>query len=421
MLRPEGSRLRLLLAALSFALAGLVTIKSIFYAPVVGVLLLERWLGAGDKKAEAKAALGTIALTLLIFGGLLALHQMSLSAAGPDDPVAYSRKAADKVFVLGELPPGLRWILISTPRNFLTWLFLLFGIYALVRLLAARRDWSRGLRLAAFLFPAATLLFYRNAYPYYYVFILPLPLVVAGLAFQQLTDYLARERPQSARAIQGAVLAVLAFNASVAFLERAGDSVFVQRQLLAAVHRIFPEPQPYIDRNSMVASFPKAGFFMSSWGLENYRAAGLPVFPEVLEAQEPVFLIANTPVLDLTAPSAEAASYLSLSLLQEDFGLLRENYVPHWGPIFVAGKSFPGLAAEPQRFEIRIQGSYTVEAGVTVLVNGAALAPGTALRLERGVHTIAAPDGPADVTLRWGDHLYRPDEPPPNGLLYGRL
>ena len=47
------------------------------------------------------------------------------------------------------------------------------------------------------------------------------------------------------------------------------DGQFDQRAVVAAVHRIFPEPVPYLDHGGVMASFPKVNFFMSSWGVDD--------------------------------------------------------------------------------------------------------------------------------------------------------
>ena len=53
-----------------------------------------------------------------------------------------------------------------------------------------------------------------------------------------------------------------------------------QKETLDLVHRLFPEAVPYIDRCSMVSTFPKVGFFMSSLGMRFYHERGEPIMEE---------------------------------------------------------------------------------------------------------------------------------------------
>ena len=88
------------------------------------------------------------------------------------------------------------------------------------------------------------LLFYRNAFPYYY------PIVMAPVAtlFAVASDWLLHCRPDRARRTAIAALAI----AIVALMSGAYDSIMRlrfdgqsdQRAIVAAVHRIFPEPVP---------------------------------------------------------------------------------------------------------------------------------------------------------------------------------
>ena len=201
--------------------------------------------------------------------------------------------------------------------------------------------------------------------------------------------------------------------------EKGTDGMQTQRRVIEAVHQMFPEPVPYIDRNSMIASFPKVGFFMSSWGLEKYRDRGQPIFRDRLLREAPVFLIANTPVLEIGAPDEQRRSYGRMALFEEDWQVLRENYIPHWGPIFVAGKAFAQLSADPRRFEVLIPGTYTLEADGPVAVDGRTLQPGAVLTLDRGSYEIANRTAARfDVRLRWGENLTRPAAAPPAGEIY---
>jgi len=108
------------------------------------------------------------------------------------------------------------------------------------------------------------------------------------------------------------------------------------------------------------------------------------------------------------------------NLFRPDFELLRENYVPHWGAVYVAGKRLELAAgAGPQTFEILIAGTYTLETERQVAIDGEPMEPGAYVTLTRGPHTITPTDGTARrVTLRWGRDLFVPAQPPSPQPIY---
>jgi len=190
--------------------------------------------------------------------------------------------------------------------------------------------------------------------------------------------------------------------------------------VLEVVHRLFPEPVGYVDRCAMVSTFPHAGFFMSTWGMEGYHARGRPVFAEILRRDQPVFIVANNTQLNIALPDDLRRRYIppAYDLLAEDLALLRDNYVHHWGPLYVAGKRVEiESAAEPAGFEVSIAGIYTLEAAEAVRIDGEPVAPGEAVMLTQGMHQLAA-DAPGGYVLRWGDNLPLPDQLPPRKALF---
>ena len=111
-----------------------------------------------------------------------------------------------------------------------------------------------------------------------------------------------------------------------------------QRIVIDAIHRAFPEPVAVIDNSHMVASFPKRGPFMSTWGLANYFG-GKPIFAEILRRDTvPLLMLDNEELAD--AVEAQGLKYPRplQRLFDEDRAILSQNYIQHWGPIWVAGK-----------------------------------------------------------------------------------
>ena len=158
----------------------------------------------------------------------------------------------------------------------------------------------------------------------------------------------------------------------------------------------------------MIGAFPKAGFFMSTLGIEDYRAAGNQSSAVSLLDRAPAFVLANSPALEYALtqhPTEVPESYL---LFAEDAEVLRANFVHHWGPIWVAGKAFNlAQGSEPHPFEVLIDGRYTVEADTGVLIDDAAYRPGDPVMLSEGWQH---PDRGADA----GGNPALGSKPPPS-------
>ena len=191
-----------------------------------------------------------------------------------------------------------------------------------------------------------------------------------------------------------------------------------KRQLIATVHRMFPEPVPYIDRCSMISSFPKVGFFMSTWGMDVYRHDQRPVLAEAVREHQPPLLIANTPSLNLFLPERQAERF-RYGLLAEDRRVLQESYIHHWGEIFVAGRHLEVAGGETE-LTITIPGTYTLESAMGARIGGRALRPGESIELAAGSHVVET-EAAGILTLRWGEDLYRPEAPPANEPIFADL
>ena len=189
---------------------------------------------------------------------------------------------------------------------------------------------------------------------------------------------------------------------------------------MTVIHQLFPEPVHYIDRCSMVSSFKKEGFFMSTWGTENYREAGEPIFSDIIEEQQPKFLLANKLQLDLGLPDEVRNKVIhpNYDFFEEDLNALRENYIPHWGKLYVAGKYV--VVDEPVKdydVNIKIEGKYTYEGRHSLELNGQQLMPGQVVLLKKGLYVLKAKEAGSYV-FRWGDHLGVPTKNPVDGTLF---
>ena len=202
--------------------------------------------------------------------------------------------------------------------------------------------------MAALSLPVATLAVYRNSFPYFYPFILASASVLTALTWQSLPP--GRALPMALKMFALTwLVASLILHGVYAPRQMPLDD---QRMVLAAVHRMFPEPTNYLDRCSMVSSFPQVGFFMSTLGMQAYTQRGVPVLRQAIEKHQPPFLVANHPLLDLEKSVYPAAWQYRPELLEPDREALRGAYIHHWGPIYVAGNASRRLRARRPRRSI---------------------------------------------------------------------
>lgn len=391
-------RMQAVAVGLLLAVAALVTIKSVFYLPTIAIAALWRLRTApAPRQMFGNLALGAV-VGAVVLGALFLWHSAGLApqqASSADMATAAYRKTVGG----GGFFP--RWPVLqrSLQADLLAWLLLITG--AITAVWATREDRWRSVVLLSFALPLLTFAFYRNAFPYFFAFVLALACVLAGVTFQ---------RWLSSRLAAGLVILALLVGALLQYGVYVRRDQQPQRAVVAAVHRMFPEPVPYIERAFMIGSFPHAGFFMTTWGMESYRATGRPLLRERAATTPPAFVIVGHPALDAALRGAEKTG--PGALLPEDAAFLRKNFIPHWGAIWVAGKR---LGSADREFEIAIPGPYTVEANGPVRIDGRLQAPGDVVILINGRHSAQVGEG---VVLRYGDHLYRPSESPPPGELY---
>ncbi len=383
------------------AVAALITVKIIFYAPaLIGAALWRITSGPAPYKTLTRLALTTVA-TVIWFGLFYWAHLSTLPLA--DTAVAPAKMSS--AFTTTLLSEGLfpradamrQGLDLARIQGLL--LFLGAGV-SLLDFARQKVKTSTVIILFVLASPLLSLIFYRNAFPYFMAFIFPSSMVLAGYFVDRIKDM----RLASATLC----LLMLAGAFSVTQL-RSSENMAVQRTTIEMVHRIFKQPVNYIDRNSMIASFPKQGFFMSSWGYENYLKNGEAIYAQALKDKVTPLLIINSPLLENAV--GQNSFQPRATLLQDDIKVLGENFIPHWGAIWVAGKKFTADIT-PQSFGILTPGTYRVEADNPVVIDNKTYVPGSTLNLDRGDHSVSAPVA-TTLTLRWGSNLYRPDTPAP--------
>lgn len=400
-----------LLAGAVFGLAVFVTVKSVLLGlSLLPVLLLTADTTGRDLVGRIRDPV-TFCITASATGGLLYLLHIG-ALAGVADPTVGVLAAGEKtIFSAGFLPRPVS-LVVTLWLNPTTWMLLVGGLGILLLRISRGYDRRRSLQILSLLLPLLSIFFYRNAFSYFYVLILPPALVLVGVAFDALAQATRRWRPIVL------VIPLLIVVDAIPVLEfRTRDTLTRQREIIEAVHRMFPQPVPYIDGASMIASFPKVGFFMSGWGMENYLARGTPVFRDLIRTERPHFLVANASELEIFDHIYESEGASGLELLPADRHVLRSQFVHHWGPVYVPGTEVRLSGDSLVSWEALIPGTYTVESD-SVIINGTLQGPGSLVRLESGAHEILGIGDDTHAVIRWGDHLYRPDYPPPETPIF---
>jgi hypothetical protein len=395
----------LLAAAALAAVGAMVTVKVVLYAPAFAGVAAWRIASASDRKRLVLWLAGTGAAAAIACAALYLL-QLSLmpdaTSAGARAGLGNAAETQTGAGLLPRLGEMERFFFLSP----LQVLLLVAGVVAALSMPRLRNE--RRAEAMALLGCGATLLcllFYRNAFPYFFPFILAPAAVLAAAAVERFW-LLSRHTLLVAFGLFAPAVAVAAAWST--------HGQGPQRALVSAVHRMFPRPVAYIDRNSMIASFPKRGFFMSTWGLLGYRR-GQPLLAGTLENDVVPLVVVNGPALEQAAGLRSDVPE-PLRLLAQDEAVLSENYIQHWGRIWVAGKRVEA-SPEGSGMSIAVPGVYTIEAAAPVVIDRSAAAPGTVVNLARGRHIIRS-EAPLPVTLRWGDHLYRPVGTPSSEPIY---
>ena len=403
-------------ASVAFALALGVTLKSVFFLPVLVIwAAVPSGRDAHEKLAPIRrAALVTLAVGLT-FITVIAIHSATIASTTTAATTAETARDLGGAFLSSSnLFPGARYLLWSVTLNPATWLLVLLGAIVAVRDLSRPPRSSRAWLLLALASALLCLVFYRNAYFYFFAFLMPPVLLLTGRAYEFLATDLRRRRPRSASLLTVATTTAILLQGAFAYtgwLIAGGWGN--QARVLDAVHSYFPDPVRYVDRNGMVGSFPKVGPYMTTLNMGRYRARGVPAFADLAEEDRPRLVLANSPVLMECADDSVAAH--PYAFLPEDAELLCRNFVQLWGPLFV-----PGLRLDPaaDQVELRVWLSGPYELSDDASINGRTSRAGSVVDLDAGRSYRLTKDAGVELRLRWVPEGPPPAVRPPDGPIY---
>lgn len=398
------------LGGASLAISTLISIKTSLYAPAFLGIAVIQITKPGEQSHFLKLHAGFLfAFSLVLLVGFGAQLVQGGEAIGNSDGIgrlhtrlshiAYSMFFREGVF------PQLDYFIRGLSQNSGHWI--LIGLGCAVAL-AAPYWRNKNIRNSMFglvlVTPVLTVLVYRNAFPYFYVYVLPPAFVVAAAGIHKLSVAASKHSSRASVVIFIAPI-LFSFSTALMFLTlQHREGIAKQVSVLEAVHTLFPVPVAYLDAYGMVSSFPRFGPFMSTWGMRTYREKEEPALSRIIHEHEPKFLLNNHRAFFAT-PHPNQSDQENHVLLPTDREILKEAYIHHWGPIHVAGKHIR-LPAEgqPLTFLIHISGPYTLEASEEVVIDRTKMKPGGTIVLEQGIHVISSGQ-PGMATLRWGGNF----------------
>jgi len=376
-------------------LAGIMSFKAMFYAPCFAGLAWLR-LRETPSKPQLLAKLVVISVAgALSFAVIYLWHTSGFPHTVAATPLAHTGQRPSFI------PLMLRWITIDLPfvRFVLVEIALapLFFLCAVLAPLAWTRVGLRGdakLALAGFLAPLASLVFYRNTFPYYFEFVLAPPAVAIAPALG-----IVRER--YGNAFLSLVLSAVPLAMTV--LEPR-DMIKRQRALIDYVHREFPKKTGYLDYSSMIADYPRILTVLTSGnGIRYYYEARDPIVGREIDRGKVAFVIANQEVIQ----AALSGHPFPGTFLPDDMAAISGNYVQQWGVLWREGVLIPA-GSGAFRFELRRDGDFVL-AGAPLTIDGATVAAGSIIALSRGPHLVSG-ERNSPVTLWRGNRL--PTTPP---------
>ncbi|MES0827008.1 hypothetical protein [Ruegeria sp. SCP11] len=394
MMTGRMSLWQIITVAILSALALLVTIKAALYLPA--------FLGALVWRSDRIAVAGRIVLAgmiaLAITAGLFALHVSALPAPPEASTVDNASAAASKTLVQSGFFPRSETALL--------WAVLSLGPITLAAIGMLRAgSLRRGIMLVSFALPLlASVIFYRNAFPYFFPYIVPPLMVVVAFGAMRV----------GRGPLLASIIALSLVSGTWQGMKALGENAGLQRATIAEVHRLFPEPVHYIDHNAMISTFPRELFFMSSWGIESYHGVGEPVMAAYLEKHAPPLLLTNRWALHQTMTASEITD-LPYTLLPDDQAVLRASYVHYSGTIWLAGLEMT-LGSETTAHALPIPGRYRLESPVALIIDGRRVSGGDIIE-GSGVVTISGPVG-TEVRLIWHTDAVQDEGALPHGWLY---
>ncbi len=392
--RPSWQRA--VLAGILIGLAGALTIKSIFYLPSFAAVAWLHWSRQGNHKSKDFLLFCLMGgLAFASFALLVGLHGAGLPASGNQaGNLGKSMNSFVQFAVFEKVHHVFRQIIVSP--------LVVLGL-AILPFVARKLPKESKYLLIGLCGPLLCLLFYRNTFPYFFVFLLPPVCVAIAPVLAKLIKRFG-QIPIFVLALFGPVL--LLMQEPFGTLER-------QRATLDEIERLYPDPTPYLSYSSYVPHYPRQfPSLLSGVALQRYWDERKGQITRDIEAGRIAFVVAAGPALDAVFRSMGPASLLP----EGDVEALRSNFLQHSDTIFIAGREIcPKRDEQPVR--IVRDGPHSLEGG-NLTINGRSLADGQSITLRPGNYKVLHEQGPC-LKLWALDHVPELPEDFPPGSIFG--
>lgn len=408
--RPVARPRDVWLAGVIMGVALAMTVKAALLLPVIALVVLFQ---PNTARVGAAARFRTILghglsfsiAALVAFALIIGWHYSTLQQPPVQTPMAFAEASASKTLLSPQADIRYRYFFETLDEDRFAWLLMVAGL--------AVSLWTRRWHAAAVALSVAPVLFYRNAFPYYYVVMLAPASVLVPIGIEKALDEISPRYAHARRWIPSAVMALLALGALDKVRGIRWDLQAGQASIVSAVHHIFPQSLTYVDHCGMISTFSKTGPFLSTWGIDAYRQRGVPFMPEALRRRA-AFVLSNSPLL---IPGGLRAKTL---LLPEDRRILESMYVPYWGPIHVAGADVTLQPNEIRDVPLPFPGSYRLEGQYAVLVDGRSVEPGESFGVGSNstaqIAQVKVGPSPIELKLIWAEAYPPPPRVPPKGI-----
>ena len=212
------------------ATALMVSIKSVFYLAAVVPVLLSPLLTAPRWTAVISRAL-LYGCTLTAAAALLyVLDSISISDPSVSEAASNAMSSGNKTLFTGPLVPRIKYIFLAFSGNPLVWSIIILGLLKVALDLAKGTNREASLCLLGFAVPLLSLLIYRNAFPYFFVFLMPLAVIPGGMFVQVMIHRTQKRRGIIYSAILCGIIAMMAVSFLSDYHRKLSDQTVAQSE-----------------------------------------------------------------------------------------------------------------------------------------------------------------------------------------------
>jgi hypothetical protein len=180
LLKKDHTRLWSTIAGVSMGLSLLISLKAAIHIVSLFALVTALWAISPEKGVIFRKAVLFITSLTLAFGLGSKIHQNMLPMPAVPTQQSLAQHASSKAIILSEFFPRWEYFAGTLRNNPIIWALLGVGIiYTILTL--TKRQGKNGFLALSFLVPLFSLPFYRNAFPYYYVFVIAPAVIFCGI------------------------------------------------------------------------------------------------------------------------------------------------------------------------------------------------------------------------------------------------